>query len=209
MEENPGVRFGEISRTIAEKWKQLNDQEKKTYQERSKKYNEDKEAEEQEKRRIAEIAAANAARNIPLPVSSPGLQHPGAPGSPGMRVRQESGGAHNGMPQMNGMNGMMPLQPQVQVRADPLFHVVPPKPQRLLHSEAYIKYIEGLSKDTKTMCNWDKQLQATNQGSRMQDESKLPASWLSSTGEHTTSTEALWALRDFMMHESPGVVRLM
>ncbi len=29
MEENPGVRFGEISRTIAEKWKQLNDQEKK------------------------------------------------------------------------------------------------------------------------------------------------------------------------------------
>ena len=29
MEENPGVRFGEISRTIAEKWKQLSDQEKK------------------------------------------------------------------------------------------------------------------------------------------------------------------------------------
>ncbi len=47
------------------------------------------------------------------------------------------------------------------------------------------------------------------QGIRMQDESKLPASWLSSTGEHTTSTEALWALRDFMMHESLGVVRLM
>ena len=47
------------------------------------------------------------------------------------------------------------------------------------------------------------------QGSRLQDESKLPASWLSSTGEHTTSTEALWALRDFMMHESLGVVRLM
>ena len=41
------------------------------------------------------------------------------------------------------------------------------------------------------------------------DESKLPASWLSSNGEHTTSTEALWALRDFMMHESLGVVRIM
>ena len=136
----------------------------KTYQERAKKYNEEKEAEEQEKRRLAEIAAANAARNNPPPASSPSLQHPGAPGSPGMRVRQESGGAQNGMPQMmNGMNGMMPLQPHPNVRADPLFHVVPPKPQRLLHSEAYIKYIEGLSKDTKTMCNWDKQLQATNQ----------------------------------------------
>ena len=48
-------------------------------------------------------------------------------------------------------------------KGDPLFHVVPPKPQRLLHSEAYIKYIEGLSKDSRRMCNWDKQLQATNQ----------------------------------------------
>ena len=28
MDENPGVRFGEISRTIAEKWKQLSDLEK-------------------------------------------------------------------------------------------------------------------------------------------------------------------------------------
>ena len=48
-------------------------------------------------------------------------------------------------------------------KGDPLFHVVPPKPQRLLHSEAYIKYIEGLSRENKTMCNWDKQLTATNE----------------------------------------------
>ena len=30
----------------------------------------------------------------------------------------------------------------LQVRQEPLFHSVPPRPQRLLHSEAYIKYIE-------------------------------------------------------------------
>jgi hypothetical protein len=29
MDENPGVKFGEISRTIAEKWKQLTEPEKK------------------------------------------------------------------------------------------------------------------------------------------------------------------------------------
>ena len=29
------------------------------------------------------------------------------------------------------------------------------------------------------------------------------------TGENTTSTEALWALRDFMMHEALGVVKIM
>ena len=44
---------------------------------------------------------------------------------------------------------------------------------------------------------------------RVADESKLPASWLSGTGEHTTSTEALWALRDFLMHEALGVVKIM
>merc|ERR1719471_754831 len=89
-------------------------------------------------------------------------------------------------------------------KGDPLFHVVPPKPQRLLHSEAYIKYIEGLSKESKTMCNWDKQLTATNQFGKASDENKLPTSWLSGTGEHATSSEALWALRDFMMHEALG-----
>ena len=42
MDENPGVRFGEISRTISEKWKQLSDLEKKIYADRAKKYNADK-----------------------------------------------------------------------------------------------------------------------------------------------------------------------
>ena len=142
----------------------------KVYQERAKKYNIEKEAEENEKNRLAQIELANAARNNPPPpAGSPGLQHMGGPGSPGQRMRQDSGGAGNmtngGMMQVNGgqqhMQQMQPGPPNL--RADPLFHVVPPKPQRILHSEAYIKYIEGLSKDTRTMCNWDKQLQATSQ----------------------------------------------
>ena len=37
------------------------------------------------------------------------------------------------------------------------------RPQRLLHSEAYIKYIEGLNKDSRSMCNWDRQLNASNE----------------------------------------------
>eukprot|EP00088_Acartia_fossae_P025373 TRINITY_DN2619_c0_g1_i1.p1 TRINITY_DN2619_c0_g1~~TRINITY_DN2619_c0_g1_i1.p1 ORF type:complete len:664 (-),score=228.07 TRINITY_DN2619_c0_g1_i1:898-2889(-) len=234
MEENPGVKFGEISRTIAVKWKNLSDPDKQMYQDRARKYNEEKEREEQEKRRLAELAAAS---RPPPQSASPGL--PGGPGSPGnQRVRQESGGAgghpmpphmqqQGGAPgAMMGMNGggMPPgYPPPPNLRADPLFHVVPPKPQRLLHSEAYIKYIEGLSKDTKTMCNWDKQLQATNNANSnnnnnnsvqvprggQPEDSRLPASWLSGIGEHTTSTEALWALRDFMMHEALGVVRIM
>ena len=37
------------------------------------------------------------------------------------------------------------------------------RPQRLLHSEAYIKYIEGLNKDSRSMCNWDRQLNASQE----------------------------------------------
>ena len=49
------------------------------------------------------------------------------------------------------------------MRQEPLFHSVPPRPQRLLHSEAYIKYIEGLNKDSRSMCNWDRQLNVTQE----------------------------------------------
>ena len=45
---------------------------------------------------------------------------------------------------------------------------------------------------------------------RGQDESKLPVSWLAgNTGEHATSVDALWALRDFMLQEALGVVKIM
>ena len=45
---------------------------------------------------------------------------------------------------------------------------------------------------------------------RAPDESKLPVSWLAgNTGEHATSMEALWALRDFMLQEALGVVKIM
>ena len=45
---------------------------------------------------------------------------------------------------------------------------------------------------------------------RGQDEAKLPVAWLAgNTGEHATSTDALWALRDFMLQEALGVVKIM
>jgi len=189
MEENPGVKFGEISRIVAERWRAMAESDKVMYGERAKKYNEEKEQEEQRKEEEKKRQAELAARALPPPASSPGLHNPGSPAGGG-RSRSDSGQRGGG--------------------GDPLFHVVPPKPQRLLHSEAYIKYIEGLSRETKTMCNWDKQLSATNTITRVADENKLPASWLQGgTGEHTTSTEALWALRDFMMHEALGVVKIM
>ena len=84
--------------------------------------------------------------SAPPKAASPGP----APASPLARARQDSGGGATS-------------QPPAQVRQEPLFHSVPPRPQRLLHSEAYIKYIEGLNKDSKSMCNWDRQLNVTQE----------------------------------------------
>jgi hypothetical protein len=33
----------------------------------------------------------------------------------------------------------------------------------VLHSEAYIRYIEGLTKESKSMCNWDRQLSTASE----------------------------------------------
>lgn len=49
-------------------------------------------------------------------------------------------------------------QPALQQPSTPIFVAPPPKPQRLLHSEAYLKYIEGLSADSTTVSKWDQTL---------------------------------------------------
>jgi len=187
MEENPGVKFGEISRIVAERWRQMTDADKQVYAERAKKVNEEKEKDDIKKENERIRMEEERKRNNPPPAPSPGLGN-NAPPSPMSRPRHESGG----------------------IKTEPLFHSVPPRPQRLLHSEAYIKYIEGLNKDSRSMCNWDRQLNASQEFVKVPDESKLPVGWLAgNTGEHATSMDALWALRDFMLQEALGVVKIM
>merc|ERR1712227_243876 len=81
---------------------------------------------------------------------------------------------------------------------EPIFHTVPPRPQRLLHSEAYIRYIEALTTESNQMSNWEKQLKANRELVKCPDEARLPAHWLANNGDHNTSLDALWALRDFL-----------
>ena len=95
-----------------------------TYAERAKKLNEEKDREEREGKR----AEGDRIRLVPAPAPAP------SPSPAPLRARQDSGGGSGG-----GAPGPAPGAP---VRQEPLFHSVPPRPQRLLHSEAYIKYIE-------------------------------------------------------------------
>ncbi|CAG2054909.1 unnamed protein product [Timema podura] len=96
---------------------------------------------------------------------------------------------------------------QMNVRpAEPMFVSVPPRPQRLLHSEAYIKYIEGLQADSKYISNWDKQLRANTENTPVPDQSRLPTHWLGNgAGNHGSVVNALWMLRDFMMKDALGI----
>ncbi|KAF4526533.1 hypothetical protein B566_EDAN005900 [Ephemera danica] len=91
---------------------------------------------------------------------------------------------------------------------EPMFISVPPRPQRLLHSEAYIKYIEGLASETKHISNWDKHLKATPENTPVPDASRLPSQWLGNgVGNHGNIVNALWALRDFMIRDALGLTK--
>lgn len=49
-------------------------------------------------------------------------------------------------------------QPSLQQPSTPIFVAPPPKPQRLLHSEAYLRYMEGLNAESATVSKWDQTL---------------------------------------------------
>lgn len=49
-------------------------------------------------------------------------------------------------------------QPALQQPSTPVFVSPPAKNQRVLHSEAYLRYIEGLTAESSTVSKWDQAL---------------------------------------------------
>lgn len=91
----------------------------------------------------------------------------------------------------------------VSAPVEPLFVTVPPRPQRVLHSEAYIKYIEGLQNNNSYVGNWERTLKATRENVT-HDTSKLPLHWLGARGKEKPEqvVDALWKLRNFMWRDA-------
>ncbi|KAH9526702.1 Protein polybromo-1 [Dermatophagoides farinae] len=86
--------------------------------------------------------------------------------------------------------------------AEPLF-VQPPRTNRLVHSQAYMKYIENLKPDRRFISAWDRQLQAKrpeNVYSTAKQNYAALSNWLENgpVTNHGTIENALWALRNFM-----------
>uniref|UniRef100_A0A3B3QUM6 Protein polybromo-1 n=1 Tax=Paramormyrops kingsleyae TaxID=1676925 RepID=A0A3B3QUM6_9TELE len=98
-------------------------------------------------------------------------------------------------------------QPALQQPSTPIFVAPPPKTQRLLHSEAYLKYIEGLHAETPSINKWDQTLSARRKDVHLtkEQESRLPLHWLKSKGAHSTMADALWRLRDLMLRDTLNI----
>uniref|UniRef100_A0A8C2XCN4 Protein polybromo-1 n=1 Tax=Cyclopterus lumpus TaxID=8103 RepID=A0A8C2XCN4_CYCLU len=98
-------------------------------------------------------------------------------------------------------------QPAHQQPSTPMFVSPPAKSQRLLHSEAYLRYIEGLTAESSTISKWDQALSVQKQDVRLtkEQESRLPSHWLKSKGAHKTMADALWRLRDLMLRDTLNI----
>ncbi|KAI5607049.1 protein polybromo-1 isoform X3 [Silurus asotus] len=142
----------------------------------------------------------------------PGMPYPGlngmGPGSAGNPYGAQAGmtGANQQAPPPYPGQGQVG-QPSLQQPSTPIFVAPPPKPQRLLHSEAYLRYIEGLSAESSTVSKWDQTLSARRKDVRLtkEQESRLPTHWLKSKGAHSTMADALWRLRDLMLRDTLNI----
>ncbi|XP_060127484.1 protein polybromo-1 isoform X4 [Zootoca vivipara] len=228
--QHPDYSFGELSRLVGTEWRNLEATKKAEYEERAAKV-----AEQQERERAAQQQQQNSSPRAGTPVGAlMGVVPPPTPmgmlnpqltpvaGVIGQSVSSMVGAPAAGSPfgqQMGILGppgqqapppypGQNPAAQQVmQQPTTPMFVSPPPKTQRLLHSEAYLKYIEGLSADSSSISKWDQTLSARRRDIHLskEQESRLPTHWLKSKGAHTTMADALWRLRDLMLRDTLNI----
>ncbi|XP_076845382.1 protein polybromo-1 isoform X4 [Brachyhypopomus gauderio] len=190
--QHPDFSFGELSRLVGTEWRNLESAKKAEYEERAAKVAEQQERERATHQQNSPRAGVNGmvAGSAGNPYGSQvGMMGPGQQAPP-----PYPGQGHVGQPAL--------LQPST-----PIFVAPPPKPQRLLHSEAYLRYIEGLNAESSTISKWDQTLSARRKDVRLtkEQESRLPTHWLQSKGAHTTMADALWRLRDLMLRDTLNI----
>lgn len=95
----------------------------------------------------------------------------------------------------------METQP-TETQMAPLFHSPPPRQQKLLHSDAYLRYIEGLRDGTPHLSNWNPSKPDVSKMTQQQ-QAQLPVQWLGSAyNPHQSTLDALWALREHMLNDA-------
>ncbi|XP_055016396.1 protein polybromo-1 isoform X2 [Boleophthalmus pectinirostris] len=187
--QHPDFSFGDLSRLVGTEWRNLESSRKAEYEERAAKV-----AEQQERERSTHLTSPRAGLNGIGGGSGGGNVH-------GSQVGL-TGTGQQATPAFSGQTGQAAHQPST-----PLFVSPPAKSQRLLHSEAYLKYIEGLTPESSTVSKWDQTLSVKKQDVRLtkEQESRLPSHWLKSKGAHKTMADALWRLRDLMLRDTLNI----
>ncbi|XP_054473330.1 polybromo 1, like isoform X4 [Anoplopoma fimbria] len=219
---HPDFSFGELSRLVGTEWRNLEATKKAEYEERAAKIVDQQERDRPPQKQASPRAGTPVGTLMGM-VPSPstmgminqtmtpvsGMMAAGMNGmagspTPGNFMQQPgmySPGPH-APPPYPGQGTPSHLQPTT-----PMFVAPPPKTQRVLHSEAYLKYIEGLNSESATVSKWDQTLKAQRRDAHLtkEQESRLPAHWLKSKGAHTTMADALWRLRDLMLRDSLNI----
>ncbi|XP_036007440.1 protein polybromo-1 isoform X4 [Fundulus heteroclitus] len=190
--QHPDFSFGDLSRLVGTEWRNLDSSRKAEYEERAAKV-----AEQQERERGHHQTSPRAGVNgVGIGVAAGNLHgsQVGLMGSGQQAPPPYPGQSHVGQTALH--------QPSTPVFVSP-----PAKSQRLLHSEAYLRYIEGLSAESSSVSKWDHALTVKKQDVRLtkEQESRLPSHWLKSKGAHKTMADALWRLRDLMLRDTLNI----
>ncbi|XP_048403261.1 protein polybromo-1 isoform X5 [Stegostoma tigrinum] len=233
---HPDFSFGELSRLVGTEWRNLEAVKKAEYEERAAKQAEQQERERAAQQQQCASPRAGtpvgAIMGVVPPPTPMGILHQQMTpvtgvigqsvttmvgGSPTVTTTGTPYGQQIGIhPNLGAQGQQAPPPYPTQVTAQqtiqqqpstPIFVAPPPKTQRLLHSEAYLRYIEGLSADCNTVSKWDQSLSARRQDVHLtkEQESRLPSHWLKSKGAHTTMVDALWRLRDIMLRDTLNI----
>jgi len=222
---HPDYSFGELSRLVGTEWRNLEASKKAEYEERAAKIVEQQERERPPQKQVSPRAGTPVGAlmgMVPSPSTMGMINQTMTPVSgmmgAGMNGMAGSPASGNFMQQPGmyspGQHAPPPYPGQGQLGqpshlqpTTPMFVAPPPKTQRVLHSEAYLKYIEGLNSESSTVSKWDQTLKARRRDAHLtkEQESRLPAHWLKSKGAHTTMADALWRLRDLMLRDSLNI----
>uniref|UniRef100_A0A1A8J4D9 Protein polybromo-1 n=1 Tax=Nothobranchius kuhntae TaxID=321403 RepID=A0A1A8J4D9_NOTKU len=218
--QHPDFSFGDLSRLVGTEWRNLDSSRKAEYEERAAKV-----AEQQERDRTHHHSSPRAGTPIGalvgvVPPPAPmGMLNPSMTPVSGVNGMGSSAAAGSILGSQLGLTGSGQQapppypgqghlgQPSLQQPSTPLFVSPPVRSQRLLHSEAYLKYIEGLTAESSTVSKWDQALTVQKQDVRLtkEQESRLPSHWLKSKGAHKTMADALWRLRDLMLRDTLNI----
>ncbi|CAF0886930.1 unnamed protein product, partial [Didymodactylos carnosus] len=221
IKDNSSIPFGEMSRMIGEQWRRLTIAEKDKYEEKARERAKEQEAEEQKRLGSTYQQTSSMNSNYPVPNDNHGGYTNNAYGV-GNNPRMVNGCG----PIMNGHYQSNPNMSGLQTSNKPAL-TCPPKTQRLVHSEAYLRYIENLKPDSPYISDWPKQLKASINGSSSSSSSSfsypqnsninttnnngnsnnnnvrsLPSHWLvNGSGMYNNVVEALWSMRDNMFQD--------